>query len=128
MAEAETPHASYPKVYATLLVLLCLSLLGPLMEVEIITLISAFGIAVVKAYLVAKHFMHVNLTPKFIPYLMTTCLVFMLLFFAGVSPDVMKTTGDNWKKDMGAWLHTPEPMLHGVEMPVIEGAPHGGGH
>jgi hypothetical protein len=52
----------------------------------------------VKAYLVAKNFMHVNVQPRFILYLMATCLVFMLLFFAGTAPDVMKDDGDNWIK------------------------------
>jgi 4-alpha-glucanotransferase len=31
-------------------------------------------------------------------YLLTTVLVFMLLFFAGVAPDVMKHEGRNWVK------------------------------
>ena len=60
------------------------------------TLLTAFGIAGVKAYMVAKHFMHVNHVPRFIPYLMITCLVFMLLFVAGTAPDVYRDSGDNW--------------------------------
>ena len=31
-------------------------------------------------------------------YLLITMLVFMLLFFAAVAPDVMKWEGDNWVK------------------------------
>jgi hypothetical protein len=31
-------------------------------------------------------------------YILATTLVFMLLFFAGTAPDVMKHSGDNWQK------------------------------
>lgn len=92
----------YIKVYFTLLVLLTISILGPLLEIKPVTLITAFGIAVVKAYLVAKNFMHINLTPRFVIYAVTTTLVFMLLFFAGTAPDVMKDRGTNWEKP--AWI------------------------
>ena len=36
--------------------------------------------------------MHINLTPRFVVYTVTTTLVFMLLFYAGTAPDVMKST------------------------------------
>ena len=78
-------------------------------EIQVVTLITAFGIACVKAYLVAKHFMHINLTARYVPYLVATGLVFMLLFFAGTAPDVMQAEGDNWVKP--AWLdggYSPE--------------------
>ena len=62
------------------------------------TLITAFGIAIVKAYLVAKNFMHLNIEPRYAVYLLTTMLVFMLLFFAGSAADIMKHEGANWVK------------------------------
>jgi hypothetical protein len=37
-----------------------------------------------------------------VAYLATSCLVFMLLFFAGTAPDVMKADGHNWVKP--SWL------------------------
>jgi hypothetical protein len=77
---------------------LVVSILGPFLGIKIVTLITAFGIAIVKAYLVAKNFMHLNLEPRYAVYLLTTMLVFMLLFFAGVAPDVMKHEGRNWVK------------------------------
>ena len=67
-----------------------------------ITMITAFGIACVKAYLVITRFMHINLEPPFVSYLVVTALVFMLLFFAGTAPDVMEHEGSNWIKP--AWL------------------------
>jgi caa(3)-type oxidase subunit IV len=110
----DTHHGNYVKIWAILVGLLVISVLGPTLEIKIVTLITAFGIAVVKAYLVAKNFMHVNVQPKFIGYLMATCLIFMLLFFAGTAPDVMKEDGDNWIK---------LPLVQSAEMPS-DHAPH----
>ncbi len=95
-------NSHYMKIYYILLVLLLISFVGPWVGIRAVTLITAFGIAVVKAYLVAKHFMHIDLTPRYIPYLVATGLVFMLLFFAGVAPDVMKEEGSGWQKP--AWI------------------------
>ena len=42
--------------------------------------------------------MHINVEPKFVTYFVVTALVFMLLFFAGTAPDVMKDGGTQWAK------------------------------
>lgn len=94
-------HTNYVKIWGILVVLLVISVVGPMFGHPLLTLITAFGIACVKAYLVATRFMHINLTPRFVPYLVATSLVFMLLFFAGTSPDVMKDEGAGWEKP--AW-------------------------
>jgi caa(3)-type oxidase subunit IV len=91
-------HPNYVKIWAILLALLCVSIAGPFLGIKVVTLITAFGIAIVKAYMVAKNFMHLNIERRFVIYLIMTMLVFVLLFFAGVSPDVMKWEGDNWVK------------------------------
>jgi caa(3)-type oxidase subunit IV len=94
----DTHHGNYVRVWAILCVLLVISVLGPFLGHPAITLITAFGIAVVKAYLVAKNFMHITVAPRYVAYLIGTCLVFMLLFFAGAAPDVMELEGTNWEK------------------------------
>lgn len=120
--QAHEHHINYPKIYVILLVLLVISVLGPMLEIQAVTLITAFGIAAWKAYLVAKNFMHIGDAPKFITYIMTTCLVFMLLFFAAVAPDVMMDSGDNWRKITETW-HYSAPAGH------HSGEPHAsGGH
>ena len=91
-------HPNYIKIWAILLGLLCVSIAGPFLGIKVVTLITAFGIAIVKAYMVAKNFMHLNIERQYVVYLILTMLVFVLLFFAGVSPDVMKWEGDNWVK------------------------------
>ncbi len=113
MSEAghDTHHGNYVKIWAILVVLLAVSVAGPMLEIRSVTLLTAFGIALVKAYLVGKHFMHINHAPKFVPYLVATCLVFMLLFFAGTAPDVMNDTGSNWEKP--AWVAEEEAWAAG---------------
>jgi caa(3)-type oxidase subunit IV len=108
-------HPNYVKVWAVLLVLLVVSVLGPMIEIQAVTLITAFGIAVVKAYLVAKNFMHINVEPKYVAYLMATMLVFMLLFFAGTAPDVMKFEGSNWVKPEVVQAPSGHGDTHGAE-------------
>jgi len=98
-AAAHNDDSHYWKVYYILLALLTVSIVGPLLEIRAVTLITAFGVAIVKAYMVAKNFMHLNIERQYITYLMATMLVFMLLFFAGTAPDVMKWEGDNWVKE-----------------------------
>jgi caa(3)-type oxidase subunit IV len=101
----EHTHVNYVRIWAILVVLLGVSVVGPMFGIKAVTLITAFGIALVKAYLVAKNFMHVNVEKRYIPYIVLTALVFMLLFFAGTAPDVMKKEGTNWEKP--SWLHPP---------------------
>jgi len=115
--EEHTHHPNYVKIWAILSALLVVSVAGPFIGIRAVTLITAFGIAIVKAYMVAKNFMHINVAPRFVVYLVGTMLVFMLLFFAGVSPDVMKARGTDWEKP--TWLH---------QAPVAAPAEHGGEH
>ena len=113
--EEHTHHGNYVRIWAILVVLLMVSVAGPFFGHPLVTLVTAFGIAFVKAYLVAKNFMHVNVAPRYVAYLVGTMLMFMLLFFAGAAPDVMKSDGTNWSKP--AWVAAHEAAAHG-----------GGGH
>jgi caa(3)-type oxidase subunit IV len=113
--EEHTHHGDYVRIWAILVVLLVISVAGPFFGHPVVTLVTAFGIALVKAYLVAKNFMHINVAPRYVAYLVGTMLMFMLLFFAGAAPDVMKSDGTNWNKP--AWVAAHEAVAHG-----------GGGH
>lgn len=94
------PAKFYVKIWAILLVLLAISIAGPVVgeitKIQVITLITAFGIAVVKAYLVAANFMHLKGEKKIASMIVITALGLMFLFFFGVAPDVMKHEGDQW--------------------------------
>jgi caa(3)-type oxidase subunit IV len=110
-------HPNYIKIYWTLVALLCVSVIGPMFGIKAVTLVTAFGIAAYKAYLVAKNFMHINVEKPFISYLVLTVVVFMFLFFAGTAPDVMKHQGTRWEKP--TWIagtaHAAPPGAHGTE-------------
>lgn len=109
---SELHHPNYVKVWAILLVLLVISIFGPMVGIRIVTLITAFGIAIIKAYLVAKNFMHVNVQPRYVAWALLTSLAFILLFFSGTAPDVMKHEGRRWVKPNVAGLAAGE---HGGE-------------
>lgn len=116
----------YIKIYFWLLGLLVVSYIGPEFGIQWLTLITAFGIAVVKAYLVTVNFMHINLTPRYMIYTVVTTLIFMLLFFAGAAPDVMKDSGTNWVKP--SWIEAERAYAAGEVSGVSHGAEHGEGH
>jgi caa(3)-type oxidase subunit IV len=97
--EAHVHHPNYVKIWAILVVLLIVSVLGSMSHVREVVLIAAFGVALVKAYLVAKNFMHVNVEKRWVPYLLIMCLLFIAILFAGVAPDVMKHSGLHWTKN-----------------------------
>src|SRR4051812_24777441 len=90
-------HTDYFKVYYVLLALLGVSIAGPMIGIKWLTLVTAFGIAVIKAYLVAANFMHLKVEKKYVVYLLLTAIAFMFLFYAGVSPDVMQHRGRQWE-------------------------------
>src|SRR5258707_15658325 len=97
--EAHVQHPNYVRIWAILVALLLVSVVGSLSHIRDVVLIAAFGVALVKAYLVAKNFMHVNVEKRWVPYLLIMCLAFIVIFFAGVAPDVMKHDGLRWSND-----------------------------
>lgn len=90
-------HTNYVKVWAVLVGLLIVSVAGPMIGIPVLTLITAFGIAFVKAYIVATRFMHINVEKKIIPYMCGAMLALMALMVGAVSPDVMKHEGARWE-------------------------------
>ena len=89
-------HPSYVKIWYWLLVLLVISVVGPMLEVPAITLITAFGIAIIKSFLVAANYMHLKFEKKIIWLLLILSLCLLGVFFFGTAPDIMMTEGDQW--------------------------------
>lgn len=89
-------HTNYVKIWAILIVLLIASIVGPMIGIQIVTLLTAFGIAFVKAYLVATRFMHLDVERPVVWYSLGAALAVMVLFFAAVSPDVLNHEGARW--------------------------------
>lgn len=125
--DAHSPQ-HYVKIYGVLLLLLTASLAGPeiakFMDAgtgrTILVLATAFGIAFVKAWLVIKHFMHLTVEKPIVWYMLITCLIFLVLFFAGVAPDVKNHEGTNWENiaakaeiERALAAHAAESDAHG---------------
>lgn len=87
---------NYKKIYFTLLFLLVVSVVGPEFGIMWVTLVTAFGVALVKAYLVIENFMHLRWEKKLMKWLLTSSLIVMALMFFGIAPDVMRHEGRNW--------------------------------
>lgn len=128
-SHAESEHAGdshspahYVKIWGILLVLLVISVTGPMLGIRSITLITAFGIACVKAFLVIKHFMHLTVEKKVAQYAIAGCFALMVLFFFAVAPDVMRHIGTNWDN------HAAANMKRVIEESERRSAEHEGGH
>jgi caa(3)-type oxidase subunit IV len=89
-------HVDYRKIYFLLLGLLVVSVVGPFFGVLIVTLVTAFGIALVKANLVIQNFMHLKSEKRLMKWILATSLLLVALFVAGVSSDVLNHEGRNW--------------------------------
>ena len=109
-------HRNYVKIWGILVVLLVVSVVGPMTGIRVIMLATAFGVALVKAYIVAKNFMHLDVEKPIVHWVLGIALVFMVLLYAGVAPDVQKSDGQNWKKDEG-FHHLPPQPHHGESHP-----------
>lgn len=94
---SEHGKSYYVKVWAILCGLLVVSVVGPFLGITLVTLITAFGVAIVKAYLVARHFMHLGIEKKWVSYLLIMMIAFMVVMFGGIAPDVMKHEGRHWE-------------------------------
>lgn len=89
----------YVKIYWVLLALLVVSVIGPELGNRHLTLITAFGIAIIKALMVAAYFMHLKIEKKYIWYMLFTMLLMVFLFFLGTAADTMKPDGNNWRNE-----------------------------
>jgi len=100
------PVKHYRKIYFWLLGLFAVSAVGPEVSQRVFgegttvafvfTMFTAFGIAIVKATLVALNFMHLNVEKKLASMIVVIALVLLGLFFFGAAPDIMAHHGDNW--------------------------------
>jgi len=98
---AHAPHRNYFKIWGILVLLLVVSVTGPMLGVRWIMLITAFGVALVKAYMVAKNFMHLDIEKPIVHWILLVALALMVLLYGALAPDVQKGAGQGWKKDAG---------------------------
>lgn len=127
-------HPSYLKIYIILVVLFAVSVLGPEVApafgafAKPIVLLTAFGIAIWKAYLVCAYFMHLKFEKIYAPYILLACFSLLFVFFFGTATDAMFSNGHNWIKpisedDMVEEAKARSHVLHGAH-----GDDHGDSH
>jgi len=109
-------HVNYKKIYIALLVLLAISIIGPTIGIPWLTLITAFGIAIVKATLVVQNFMHLKWEQKIMKWVLLSSVVAVALFWAAVEQDIKSHRGANWVNDAAI-----EATRRGIQPP--HGAP-----
>jgi caa(3)-type oxidase subunit IV len=95
------PHRNYVKIWLVLVCLLVVSVVGPMAGIRVVTLAAAFGVALVKAYMVAKNFMHLDVEKPIVHWILVVALALMVLLYGALAPDVQKSAGQGWKKDAG---------------------------
>ena len=110
-------HVNYKKIYVILLVLLGISIAGPTLGIPWLTLITAFGIAIVKANLVVQNFMHLRWEQKIMKWVLLASVVIVGLFWAAVRPDVGNHAGRNWTNDAAE-----AAVARGIPAPHAEGS------
>ena len=106
-------HRNYVKIWAILSALLVVSVVGPMFGIRVVTLITAFGIALVKAYLVAKNFMHLDVEKPIVHWTLGVALILMVVMYAGIAPDVQKSGGQGWTKSEEFHYVHPDPHASG---------------
>jgi len=99
--DAHAPHRNYVKIWCILCALLVVSVVGPMLGIRWVMLITAFGVALVKAYMVAKNFMHLDIEKPIVHWILLVALALMVLLYGALAPDVQKGEGSGWKKDAG---------------------------
>jgi caa(3)-type oxidase subunit IV len=104
-AHGHSHEAHYVRIWAILVALLLVSYFGPMVAMKFgwhwLLLTTAFGVAVIKAYMVAKNFMHINVEQPIIHFMMITGVALMVLLYGAVSPDIQRGAGQHWQKDAG---------------------------
>ncbi|MCA3012230.1 MAG: cytochrome C oxidase subunit IV family protein [Myxococcaceae bacterium] len=117
------PDSFYIRIWGILLVMLVISVAGPELAHRvvsnetvafIIVLFTAFGIAIVKAYMVVKNFMHIGVEKKYVGYLLVTMLILMGLMLGGVGPDVLRHEGHRWVNQAAKDYKLPGDAEHGA--------------
>ena len=99
--DAHAPHRNYVRIWGILCALLVVSVVGPMLGIRWVMLVTAFGVALVKAYMVAKNFMHLDIEKPIVHWILLVALALMVLLYGALAPDVQKGEGSGWKKDAG---------------------------
>ena len=88
-AEPHDHTVKYVTVWALLTAALVVSLIIGTFHVEVVTVTLIFSIALMKAYMVIAHFMHVKGAPAYVKWILATGVVCLYIAFFGFVTDIV---------------------------------------
>ncbi len=100
MGRAETAsssgrhHPNYVAVWAVLVALLAVGTLAAYLRHPVLGALLVFGVAALKALLVAVNFMHVTQEPRFVRVVLYGGLALVVIVLLGLMPDIVYVYGD----------------------------------
>jgi caa(3)-type oxidase subunit IV len=89
VASKQASSTKYVVVFGLLIGLLTLSIPATIYGSGTVSTLIIYGVAVSKAYLVLRYYMHLNVEPWFITLIMLGCLLAIVYMFFLLYPDVI---------------------------------------
>lgn len=86
---AETDTTTYYIVFGLLIGLLTISIPVTIYGSGTVGSLIVYGVAASKAYLVLRHYMHLNIEPRFITIILVGCFLAIVYMFFLLYPDVV---------------------------------------
>lgn len=88
----------YKRMFVILALLPMLSVAAYLTGIRPLAIFTAIGVILFSTYFATTTFMHIDVEPRFVPYLVLLCFAFSLLYLFLTAPDVMMHSGQQWVK------------------------------
>lgn len=98
-AAAEAPHLSvkqYVRIWLVLMALLGLGVLFAYVDIPLLANVLVFGVAIAKAIIVLRNYMHLRWEPKFVTLALVGALACIAILFLMLLPDMVLR--DGWNK------------------------------
>ncbi len=94
VSEEKHHHPNYVAIWAVLLALLLAGIVVGNVQSPALGAALVFGVAGVKAYIVAANYMHLKYEPLFVKLIVASALACIVLVLIGLIPDVVYVYGD----------------------------------
>jgi caa(3)-type oxidase subunit IV len=91
--EAEHHHPNYLAIWTVLVVLLVLGIAVGFVKSPVLGAVLVFGVATVKAFLVAANYMHLTFEPLFVRAIVLCGIAIVLIVLIGLIPDIVYVYG-----------------------------------
>lgn len=89
MASKQADASKYVIVFGLLIGLLTISIPATIYGSGTVSTLIIYGVAVSKAYLVLRVYMHLNVEPRFITFILAGCFLAIVYMFFLLYPDIV---------------------------------------